>query len=271
MQCAGVGQRHRAGAALGSWRRRSRARSVAGASLVAKGLVGARSAQNTKALARQVRGFYRLPPMSGARGTTSSSASRTWSSVVSVLLLVHLSSLVEPRSRACSVDNAEVGLEHDRRAVDSCIAWLSERLAAGAALTAQIRPIRQRRSSRPRCWRSGRACACIPASVRQAGGLNVTVPRWRTGTVYASAAGSSGIRPKRYDVLSGIELAPAPPSAVNQGSDPIDRDGPTTDGAAGLATGEQEVCGDAQGETRFLAGASRHDVVLLILGPAVSS
>jgi hypothetical protein len=44
-------------------------------------------------------------------------------------------------------------------------------------------------------------------------------------------------RPKRYDVLAGIELAPAPPSAVNQGSYPIGRDGPTTDGAAGLATG----------------------------------
>ncbi len=61
----------------------------------------------------------------------------------------------------------------------------------------QFRPIRQRGSSRPRCSRSGRACACILASVRQAGGLNVTVPRSRSGTVDASAARSSGIRPDR--------------------------------------------------------------------------
>jgi hypothetical protein len=36
---------------------------------------------------------------------------------------------------------------------------------------------------------------CIPASARQAGGLNVTVPRWRSGTVDASAARKGGIRP----------------------------------------------------------------------------
>ena len=48
-------------------------------------------------------------------------------------------------------------------------------------------------------------------------------------------------RPKRYEVLAGIELAPAAPSAGNQGSDPIGRDGPTTDSAAGLATGDERV------------------------------
>ena len=57
---------------------------------------------------------------------------------------------------------------------------------------ARVRPIRQRASSRPRCWRSGRAVACIPASVRQAGGLNVIVPRWRSATVGASAAFLAG-------------------------------------------------------------------------------
>ena len=59
------------------------------------------------------------------------------------------------------------------------------------------RGIRQRGSSRARCCRSGRACACILASVRHAGGLNVTIPRSRSGTVDASAARSSGIRPKQ--------------------------------------------------------------------------
>jgi hypothetical protein len=54
-----------------------------------------------------------------------------------------------------------------------------------------------------------------------------------------------GNLPKRDDLLAGIELAPAPPFAVNQDSDPIGRDGPTTDSAAGLATGEWEVRGDA--------------------------
>ena len=61
----------------------------------------------------------------------------------------------------------------------------------------RARPIRQRGSSRSRCWRSGRARACTTASVRQAGGLNATVPRWRSGTVDASAARSSGFRPRR--------------------------------------------------------------------------
>jgi hypothetical protein len=56
--------------------------------------------------------------------------------------VVHLISLAERRPRACSVDNAEVALEHDQGEVDSCIARLSERLASGATLTAQIRPKR---------------------------------------------------------------------------------------------------------------------------------
>lgn len=63
---------------------------------------------------------------------------------------VHLISLAERRARVCSVENAEVGLDHDQREVGSCIAWLSERLASGPTLTAQIRPIRQQRASRPR-------------------------------------------------------------------------------------------------------------------------
>jgi hypothetical protein len=59
------------------------------------------------------------------------------------------------------------------------------------------RPIRQRGSSRPHCGRSGRARACMPASVRQAAGSNVAVPRWRSGTLDASAARSSGFRPQQ--------------------------------------------------------------------------
>jgi hypothetical protein len=38
----------------------------------------------------------------------------------------------------------------------------------------QDRPIRKRGSPRPHCCRSGSVRACIPASVRQSGGLNVT-------------------------------------------------------------------------------------------------
>jgi hypothetical protein len=58
--------------------------------------------------------------------------------------LVLFSSLAERRSRACSFEKAEVELEHDQRDPRHRIAWLSERLAAGAALTAQIRPKRRR-------------------------------------------------------------------------------------------------------------------------------
>ena len=47
-------------------------------------------------------------------------------------------------------------------------------------------------------------------------------------------------RPRGQSGLARIQLAPAPPSAGNQGSDPIGRDGLTTGGAAGLATGEEE-------------------------------
>ena len=56
--------------------------------------------------------------------------------------VVHLISLAERRPRACSVDNAEVALEHNQGEVDSCISWLSKRLISGATLTAQIRPKR---------------------------------------------------------------------------------------------------------------------------------
>jgi hypothetical protein len=54
-------------------------------------------------------------------------------------VLVHLSSLVERRSHPSSFEKAEVQLDHDQLELGSRIVWLSERLAAGAALTAQIR------------------------------------------------------------------------------------------------------------------------------------
>ncbi|MGO9496674.1 MAG: hypothetical protein ACLQA5_08205 [Solirubrobacteraceae bacterium] len=60
------------------------------------------------------------------------------STVERLVEIVHLISLAERRPRACSVENAEVGLEHDHHEVDSCIAWLSERLASGPTLTAQF-------------------------------------------------------------------------------------------------------------------------------------
>ena len=64
------------------------------------------------------------------------------SSAASLLVLVHLISLVERRSRVSSFEKAEVELEHDQLELRSRIAWLSECLAAGVALTAQIRPKR---------------------------------------------------------------------------------------------------------------------------------
>ena len=57
-------------------------------------------------------------------------------------LVVHLISLVERRSRACSFENAEVGLESDERELRDRVAWQSGRLAGGAARTAEIRPKR---------------------------------------------------------------------------------------------------------------------------------
>ena len=76
----------------------------------------------------------------------------------SLLKIVHLSSLVERRSRVSSFEKAEVKLEHDQLELRSRIAWVSERLAAGAALTAQIRPeqaLHCRRSRRSLSWRAG--------------------------------------------------------------------------------------------------------------------
>ena len=69
--------------------------------------------------------------------------------------------------------------------------------------------------------------------------------------------GAVPCRPKRNDALAGIELAPAPASAGNQGSDPIGRDGPTTHSAAGLATGDERVHPSVREDTSFvLAGHS---------------
>ena len=84
-----------------------------------------------------------------------------------------------------------------RRLLLSRVEREAARTSSGRFVAVAGRPIRQRGSSRPRCCRSGRARACAPASVRQAGDLNVTVPRSRSGTVATSAARSSGIRPER--------------------------------------------------------------------------
>ena len=46
------------------------------------------------------------------------------------------------------------------------------------------------------------------------------------------------LRPRGHSGLARSLLAPAPPSAGNQGSEPIGAAGPTTDAAAGLATGD---------------------------------
>ena len=54
------------------------------------------------------------------------------------MLGVHLSSLVERRSRASSSEKADVEVEHDQLELRPRTPWLSERIAAGAALTTQI-------------------------------------------------------------------------------------------------------------------------------------
>jgi hypothetical protein len=54
--------------------------------------------------------------------------------------------------------------------------------------------------------------------------------------------GARAGRPGQRSAFAGIELAPAPPSAGNQGSEPIGRAGPTTDGVAGVASGESRDC-----------------------------
>ena len=56
------------------------------------------------------------------------------------LQFVQLISLGERRQRDCSLEKAEVELEHGQRELRHRIAWRSERLASGAALTAQIPP-----------------------------------------------------------------------------------------------------------------------------------
>ena len=75
-------------------------------------------------------------------------------------------------------------------------------------------------SPRPTAAQSsgGRACACTPTSVRQAGGLNVTVPRSRSGTVDTSAARSSGIRPNRESPSGRLRrrAACAPPGSSSE-------------------------------------------------------
>ena len=56
----------------------------------------------------------------------------------SLLLVVHLSRLVERRSRAYSFEKAEVELEQDQRDRRQRVAWVSA-LAVGATLSVQIR------------------------------------------------------------------------------------------------------------------------------------
>ncbi len=86
----------------------------------------------------------------------------------------HLSSLVESRSRASSFEKAEVELEHDQLELRSRITWLNERLAAGAALTAQIRPDQQRRRVSP-AWLVTQA-ERKPPSAGRAVGRRLLVP-----------------------------------------------------------------------------------------------
>jgi hypothetical protein len=67
------------------------------------------------------------------------------------ILVVHLSSLVEGRLGARSLEKAEVELDHHACEPRYRIAWRSKRLAAGPRLTAQIRPERQRGPLRLGC------------------------------------------------------------------------------------------------------------------------
>jgi hypothetical protein len=66
----------------------------------------------------------------------------------SLVLVVHLSTVVERRGRACLLERAEVEPEHDEPELHAWIAWRNERLAASVGLTAQIRPEERRANLR---------------------------------------------------------------------------------------------------------------------------
>jgi hypothetical protein len=112
---------------------------------------------------------------------------------------VHLSSLVERRSRISSLENAEVELEHDQLERRSRIAWQSERLAAGAELTAQIRPTGKRSAGLGWCplglSEQQRPTACCPSRVRRSASTFVTAESapashpssWQSATPSSSA------------------------------------------------------------------------------------
>ena len=104
-----------------------------------------------------------------------------------------------------------------------------------------------------------------PAAVADRDGVAVLAPAdfCAVGRVQQSRAAhdAAGARPGRRSAFAGIELAPAPPSAGNQGSDPIGRGRPTTDGAAGLATGDEEVSRRAGGSAPLLAESRAREAV----------
>ena len=77
----------------------------------------------------------------GRKGEGAAPACRGW---LETAPFVHLSSLVEGRSRACSFEKPEVELDHDQLDRRRRIAWVSERLGAGAAPTTPIRPYAER-------------------------------------------------------------------------------------------------------------------------------
>ena len=59
-------------------------------------------------------------------------------------MFVHLSSVVDHGEGRCYASGGGAGLQLDRRALRCRTTWLSDSLAAAAALTAQIRPLRKR-------------------------------------------------------------------------------------------------------------------------------
>src|SRR3954451_8449632 len=80
-----------------------------------------------------------------------------------------------------------------------------------------------------------------------------------------------GVAPILDQPLHRIQLAPAPPSSRNHCSAPIGRGGPTTDGAAGLATGEQDqVPRGPSGATEPSRGSPR-DCPVAVLEPTAAS
>ena len=77
----------------------------------------------------------------------------------------------------------------------------------------------------------------------------------RSGHLVPAGTRAAPFRPRGQPGLARIQLAPAPPSAGNQGFGRIGRGGPDSDGPAGLAAGEGQVQDQSEVGSCFHVGA----------------